>query len=238
MLRSPVSTTLLIAICLLATAARAENPVVRFSTVLGNFDVELCQEISTLCPGAAPITVANFLAYVDADRYPPTSFVHRRGTGGASPPVLQGGGYWITTTGGYRTVTAFDPIALEVGVGLSNLRGTIAMARGSAADSATSQWFVNLANNVNLDTSGGGYAVFGKVTGEAGMTIIDAIGAVPVYAFASPFGELPLINYPGSGTVVPHLVTVSSVERVPEPATALGIAVSFSALATRKCRRG
>ena len=69
--------------------ARADNPVVRFTTPLGSFDVELCAELSAACPGVAPNTVANLLRYVDEDRYPDTTFIHRSAT---DPAVIQGGG--------------------------------------------------------------------------------------------------------------------------------------------------
>ena len=75
--------------------------------------------------------------------------------------------------------------------GLSNLRGTVAMARTALADSATSQFFINLVDNVSLDTSGGGYAVFGKVT--TGMEVVDAIAAVPTQA-SPPFENLPVTS--------------------------------------------
>jgi peptidyl-prolyl cis-trans isomerase A (cyclophilin A) len=235
---------LLLALSLLAGPARAENPLVRFTTILGNFDVELCQEISARCPGVAPISVANFLAYVDADRYPPTSFIHRRGQGppSGSPLVIQGGGYYISDFGGspgVASVTQFDPIALEVGTGLSNLRGTIAMARSDSPDTATSQWFINLVDNVSLDTFGGGYAVFGQVTDDAGMAVVDAIGALVIYNVGSVFSELPLTQDPGSApSVIPYLVYVTNVQHfVPEPGAALSSAVALGALAVLTKRR-
>jgi peptidyl-prolyl cis-trans isomerase A (cyclophilin A) len=70
------------------------------------------------------------------------------------------------------------PIPLEAGNGLSNLRGTLAMARTSIPDSATAQFFINVVDNQRLDSYGGGYAVFGKVV--EGMDIVDHIKAVPV----------------------------------------------------------
>jgi peptidyl-prolyl cis-trans isomerase A (cyclophilin A) len=227
------SSALAVAFLVLALPAAAQNnPVVRFTTVLGAFDVELCQALSDACPGVAPNTVANFLRYVDEDRYPPTGFVHRRGVG-LSPPVIQGGGYWIDSEPGddlfdVRNVSALAPIALELGAGLSNVRGTIAMARTAALNSATSQWFINLGDNTGLDTAGGGYAVFGKVV--AGLDVVDYIGAVQVYSFASPFGELPLIDWPGGEvSAKDHFVYVSAVERVPEPAaTASGLAAALA----------
>jgi peptidyl-prolyl cis-trans isomerase A (cyclophilin A) len=228
---------LLVALVLIASSARAENPVVRFTTILGNFDVELCQEVSTLCTGAAPISVANFLAYVDAGRYPETGFIHRRGQGPPSPSpfVVQGGGYYIDDAGGSPIVTqttTFPPIVLEEFVGLSNVRGSIAMARATAPDTATSQWFINLIDNPNLDSKQDplvhGYAVFGMVMGD-GMEVLDDIAALPIYDLGSPFSELPLKDYPGSGTAaLDYLVYVTS---VPEPSAALASAVAIAALA-------
>lgn len=125
----------------------------------------------------APITTANFLTYVDggfydgADGFGATVF-HRVVAGF----VIQGGGYTADGT----AKTTHPPIPLETDVGLSNLRGTLAMARTNLPDSATSQFYVNLVDNTALDGTGNddGYAVFGTVT--AGMDVVDAIGAVAV----------------------------------------------------------
>jgi cyclophilin family peptidyl-prolyl cis-trans isomerase len=217
-------------------AASAANPVVRFTTLLGNYDVELCAEPSPACPGVAPATVANFLRYVDEDRYGPGGFIHRRAT---SPAVLQGGGYQIVGEPPTMLATeAFDPIPLELGPGLAHVRGTIAMARGPQVDSARSQWFVNLADNDDLN---GDYAVFGAVV--AGLDVVDALGAVPVHTdFCSivtlHLCELPLIDWPGEPAEefpFDHLVYVTSVERVPEagPAGGLAALAALAALARR-----
>lgn len=231
---------LALALAAVATPAAAVNPIVRMTTVLGNMDVELCTEISDACPGVAPITVANFLRYVDAGRYLDTMFVHRRGAGGASPLVVQSGGYWIGEDEiGYYFggVAKYDPIVLELGENLSNVRGTIAMARTAAPDTATSQWFINLVDNTSLDTAGGGYAVFGKVV--SGLDVLDAIGDLTIYRVSALFTELPLLDtFPvGSPTVVPYLVYVSSVARVPEPGSLAGAAMAVLALVHLKRRR-
>jgi len=240
-LRPIARPALLLVLSLLASTAGAANPVVRFMTILGSYDVELCQELSTLCAGAAPISVANFLAYVDDDRYPATSFIHRRGGGGGSSPlVVQGGGYWVGEQNGSpiaEHVTTFDPIALEVGVGLSNLRGAMAMARSTEPDTATSQWFINLVDNVSLDTASGGYAVFGKVTDEPGLAVLDAIRALPRFNVGNPFTELPLKDYPGAGPAYPYMVYVSSVGRVPEAGAALASSIALGSLAALRRRR-
>lgn len=121
----------------------------------------------------APITVANFLQYVGSGFYNNTIF-HRVEPGF----VIQGGGY---STGRILKSGTLAPIALETPNGLSNLRGTIAMARTSVANSATSQFYFNTVDNVSLDYTSAnspGYAVFGKVI--SGSSVLDAINAVPV----------------------------------------------------------
>jgi peptidyl-prolyl cis-trans isomerase A (cyclophilin A) len=131
----------------------------------------------------SPITVANFLKYVTAGRYDNTLY-HRVVAGF----VIQGGGY--TTTG--AGVATYAPIALESNNGLSNIRGTIAMARTSDPNSATSQFFVNTVDNsacldrgkTVCDATGNGYAVFGKVI--YGLDTVDKIAAVSVDGNSQP----------------------------------------------------
>lgn len=149
--------------------------------------------VITLDPARTPITVDNFLAYVGAGFYDGTAF-HRH-----SPNfVLQGGGYAapLTTTTLPAAKATNPPIALEVGRGLSNLRYTVAMARTSVANSATSQFFVNLVDNTFLDpsTTSEGYAVFGSIT--AGTDLIETLrGATCVQPSWLSVGEcLPLPN--------------------------------------------
>lgn len=126
--------------------------------------------VMTLDPARTPVTVDNFLAYVQAGFYDGTAF-HRH----APNFVLQGGGYAapLTTTTLPAAKTTNAPIVLEVGRGLSNTRYTVAMARTSVANSATSQFFINVVDNTFLDTSGGGYAVFGSIT--AGTDVVEAM---------------------------------------------------------------
>jgi cyclophilin family peptidyl-prolyl cis-trans isomerase len=128
----------------------------------------------------APITVDNFLAYVNAGFYPGLIF-HRVVPGF----IVQGGGYGTTTTGALPTpkTALYAPIALET-TGGSNLKWTAAMARTSDANSATSQFFFNLADNAStLDPSttgtstNAGYAVFADVS--ASSSVIQAIAAAP-----------------------------------------------------------
>jgi cyclophilin family peptidyl-prolyl cis-trans isomerase len=171
-----------------------------------------------------PITVANFLNYVNSGRYfmtdPTThglasSFIHRS----VSNFVVQGGGFIGTVNPAQppyaqpTPVPTFSPIHNEPGI--SNKIGTIAMAKlDGQPNSATSQWFVNLANNggppANLDTTNGGFTVFGHVTG-VGMTIVNAIAAVPIFNLGSPFNSLPLRNYTGGFIRVTNLVSIAGI---------------------------
>lgn len=139
----------------------AKQPQVTMTTSLGTIVFELN-------PAKAPVSVDNFLNYTESGFYVNKIF-HRV----ISSFVIQGGGYTADLT----LATTQAPIKLEANNGLSNVRGSLAMARTAAADSATSQFFINVVDNVSLDTSGGGYAVFGKVI--TGLDIVDKIKAVP-----------------------------------------------------------
>lgn len=160
----------------------ADATIVEFQTVLGNFEVNLYDN-------GTPATVANFLDYVQNGAY--TDSVFHRSVPGF---VIQGGGFRfdaISTLSAIPTNAAVtnEPI-------YSNVRGTIAMAKlGGDPNSATSQWYFNLSNNAaSLDGQNGGFTAFGEVVGN-GMDVVDAIAALPTFAFASPYGELPLQNY-------------------------------------------
>jgi peptidyl-prolyl cis-trans isomerase A (cyclophilin A) len=144
-------------------AAVADNPRVLFQTSLGDIELELAQD-------KAPISVQNFLAYVDSGHYNGTIF-HR-----VIPNfMVQGGGF----DGNMRQKETRAPIRNEADNGLRNDRGTVAMARTSARDSATSQFFINHSDNDFLNHGGRdfGYAVFGKVV--RGMDVVDRIAQVP-----------------------------------------------------------
>lgn len=145
-----------------AEPAPAAAPKVLMKTSLGDITLELY-------PDKAPKSVENFLAYVKSGFYNGTVF-HRVIAGF----MIQGGGF----TADLRQKKTRAPIAIESRNGLSNLRGTLAMARTSDIDSATSQFFVNLVDNAFLDHAPGnyGYAVFGRVT--AGMDTVDQIAKV------------------------------------------------------------
>jgi len=151
------------AVLLPLSAWASDAPKVKFQTSLGEFVVEVY-------PDKAPKTVENFLQYVKAKHYDGTIF-HRVIDGF----MVQTGGY--TFTMGEKSTR--PPIPLEANNGLTNDRGTIAMARTGNPNSATSQFFINVNDNVALNAKGNadGYAVFGKVI--SGMDVIDKIRVVP-----------------------------------------------------------
>jgi peptidyl-prolyl cis-trans isomerase A (cyclophilin A) len=159
----------------LTIPAQAAEPTVVIATNMGNITVELNPEL-------APKTVANFLKYVEAKHYDGTIF-HRV----IKDFMIQGGGF--TTDMSQKKTNA--PVVNEAKNGLKNVRGSIAMARTSDPDSATSQFFINTVNNSSLDypkPDGYGYAVFGKVI--AGMDVVDKIRAVQT-GNAGPFSDVP-----------------------------------------------
>lgn len=148
----------------LAEPPAAENPVyVLMETSLGKIKIELN-------PDKAPATVKNFLQYVDDKHYDGLIF-HRVAR---NPAVIQGGGY----EPGMKERRTRKPIKNESGNGLSNLKGTIAMARTRELDSATSQFYINAADNLYLDakSKNDGYAVFGRVV--EGMDVVKKIHEV------------------------------------------------------------
>jgi cyclophilin family peptidyl-prolyl cis-trans isomerase len=144
-------------------AAAEKAPKVRLKTSMGDIVLELNVE-------KAPISVGNFLSYVKKKHYDNTVF-HR-----VLPNfMIQGGGFSLKD-GKMAEKSTDRPIKNEGQNGLKNLRGTIAMARTPALDSATSQFFINVVDNAVLDyPSNGGYAVFGKVV--EGMDVVDKIKA-------------------------------------------------------------
>lgn len=166
----------------LSTLATAQtpNPRVSLKTNQGEIVVELD-------PAKAPKSVDNFLQYVKSGYYDGTIF-HRV----IDNFMIQGGGYSteLTGKGGLRA-----PVQNEADNGLSNARGTIAMARTMDPHSATSQFFINVADNKALDhvsKADGrtwGYAVFGKVV--SGMEVVDKIKVMPTNAFSPEFQNLP-----------------------------------------------
>ena len=149
-----------------SSAMAAENPRVELDTSEGKIVLELD-------PQKAPVTVENFLKYVDDHFYDGLIF-HRVISGF----MIQGGGFTDKLHQKNESEGVRAPIKNESGNGLSNKRGTIAMARTNNPDSATCQFFINHVDNANLDTYGGGYTVFGKVV--EGMDVVDAIAKTEV----------------------------------------------------------
>ena len=171
-------------VVLLSRSFNVPSPEVELQTTLGRLTI-------ALSPDRAPATVLNFLGYVNSGFYEGTLF-HRVVPGF----VVQGGGF--TTGTAYKTPTN-NPIALETPNGLSNLRGTLAMARTAAANSATSQFYVNLKDNTGLDyasSTAPGYAVFGRI--QDGLGIIDTLAGVPTGSTAGlsdvPVSEVVIIK--------------------------------------------
>jgi len=187
-----LSLTTLIGVALIVAAnavAASDHPKVRVATNAGDFVIELDA-------GRAPLSVENFLQYVEEGFYEGVLF-HRVVSGF----VVQAGGFDAEM----KPKTARTPIANESGNGLSNQRMTVAMARTGDPHSADAQFFVNLSDNVSLDPkpSRWGYAVFGRVI--SGTEIIDDIGHRATTT-KGQFSELPA-----------DPVIIEKVELVPEP---------------------
>jgi len=175
-----------------APVAAVVSPQVQVVTSLGNFTIELNAE-------RAPLSVAHFLKYVDQGQYTNTIF-HRV----IASFVIQGGGYDTN----YKLKPAPTKVVNESGNGLTNVRGTVGMARTSDPHGSDCQFYVNLFDNASLDPNQTrwGYAVFGKIV--QGMDVVDKIGNVSTGA-RGPFKEdAPL-----------QPVVIERVERVANPSS-------------------
>jgi cyclophilin family peptidyl-prolyl cis-trans isomerase len=163
------------------------DSLVRIDTTAGPINVELFD-------AKAPQTVANFLNYVQSGAYNNAIF-HRLVKGF----VLQGGGFTFNPT-----AHTLDPIAENPAIlnefGTSNTLGTLAMAKkGNDPNSATNQFFFNLADNSsNLDNQNGGFTVFGKLVSDADQAVVNALAATPTKQEPTPFDSIPLNNYNGN----------------------------------------
>lgn len=171
----------LLAFVLAFSPVATAGTIVRISTSIGDFSIELLDDV-------APATVENFLNYVNRNAYNGT-YIHRA----VDNFVVQGGGYRFQLFEGPIDVPSDPPVQNEFNV--SNTRGTVAMAKlDGDPDSATNQWFVNVIDNsASLDTNNGGFTVFGTVLGE-GMTIVDAIDALPVVELGLKAPNAPYIT--------------------------------------------
>lgn len=184
---------------LLMTPLMAQATTVLIETPLGDIEIELLEN-------AAPKTVANFLNYVDNNRYDKT-FIHRSVPGF----IIQGGGFAFSDGTAFKVPT-FEPVENEFNV--SNTRGTVAMAKlASDPNSATSEWFINLANNAdNLDNQNGGFTVFARVIGN-GMDVADAISRLQIINSGGAFTDLPVINFSGDPPTTENLVMTAVAEK-------------------------
>lgn len=171
--------TLLICLFFGQNAAAADNPQAVINTSMGPVQLELFAE-------EAPVTVENFINYANSGFYDGTIF-HRV----ISHFMIQGGGF----TPDMQKKPTGEPIQNEAGNGLSNTRGTVAMARTNQPHSATAQFFINVQDNTNLDYTGEnsprgwGYAVFGRVT--SGMEVVDEIRLVET-TVKPPYRDVPV----------------------------------------------
>lgn len=179
-------------------ASEVPATVIRFQTTSGNIDVRMFD-------AATPLHVANALAYVNSNRWDNT-FIHRSAkTQSNTPFVIQGGGYQIDTSlfnapieSGWHRIQNFSTVTNEPGI--SNLRGTMALAKTSLGPSTgTSEWFINLTNNSFLDLpANNSFTAFGRIVGN-GLTVADAIAALArVNAsgvnYNTAFNEVPIYD--------------------------------------------
>lgn len=202
-----VKTKLISSITMLSLALIAQSTSVRFETNLGNIDIELYDE-------EAPITVQNFLNYVNDGDFDENVF--QRSVPGF---VLQGGGYIYNGGSNFQVLPTDPPITNEAGI--SNLAGTIAMARTSSPNSATNQWFFNLVDNTNLNPAGGeaGYAVFGKVI--RGMEVVKTISSLQRLNFSSSnigsaASTFPVYEYVSGGVTLNNVVKINRAYQLSE----------------------
>jgi cyclophilin family peptidyl-prolyl cis-trans isomerase len=181
-MKKGILTALLVVLCITSTTFGNDpnRPKVILQTTFGDIGLELYAD-------EAPVTVENFLMYVNSGFYDGLLF-HR-----IIPDfMIQGGSHYYANGRPYEKQTS-TPIENESYNGLSNLRGTIAMARYSIPDSATSSFFINLVDNTFLDRAeaadGYGYCVFGHVI--SGMDVVDEIAQTPTQRISSSFQNFP-----------------------------------------------
>lgn len=161
--------------------------IARMQTSYGVIDIQLFDT-------EAPLTVANFISYAKSRAYA-NSIIHRNYSV-PSLSIIQGGGYvWNGATNQLNYVVTNPPVDDEYSPNRPNVYGTIAMAKTSLPNSATSQWFFNRADNsVTLDDqhqTNGGFTVFGQVL-NSGMTVVNAIAALPKFDGGGAFTDMPL----------------------------------------------
>ena len=186
----------------LGVSQLAQATIVEVTTNLGKFEINLYDE-------STPVTVQNFLTYVNSGRYDGT-VIHRSVPGF----VIQGGGFVFDQQLPLKATATNAAIVNEPK--WSNVRATIAMAKQAGnPNSATNQWYINLVNNgANLDWQNSGFTVFGQISSDD-MAVVDAIAALPRFSFPS-ISDLPLRNYTNNDRddnkplVADNLVTIES----------------------------
>ena len=186
--------------------AQAQNAMVRLHTTQGPIDL-------ALLGSEAPLTVANFLAYVHGGDYT-NVFFHRS----IRSFVIQSGGYrWPEGGACCPEVTSRGRVLNEFSPARPNVRGTVAMAKlPGDPNSATSQWFINMSDNsANLDTQNGGFTVFARVTAP-GMAVADRISALTILT-TTVFPELPVANWVSGSTSVQrsNMVLITQATELP-----------------------
>ena len=196
----------------LSAFAQSSGQLIRMHTNVGDIDVQLL-------PATAPNTVQNFLNYQQRGAYD-GCIIHRI----VKNFIIQGGGYKQD----FSAIAQDAPVTNEFN--LSNTRGTISMAKlGSDPNSATNQWFFNLADNGgNLDNQNGGFTVFGRVANPASLAVMDKIGALRPIALDPPFDQLPIININNdpSGDNLVTIISVTQLDSVNAPTVSSVISAS------------
>ena len=190
----------------IAQTAPTATALVRMHTAYGAIDVELY--------GAhAAGTVNNFMSYVRSGAFTGTVF-HRS----VKNFVIQAGHVaWPASAPQLDYIPPGAPIVNEYSAARPNVRGTIAMAKvGGNPNSATSQWFFNLADNTTIlgPTQNGGFTVFGKATPPS-LAVIDKIAALPLVNAGAEFSEFPVVNYTAGPILRPNMALVERIEELP-----------------------
>lgn len=204
-----------------------ENTVVRFKTSLGEIDFELYDSSGPGGASAAPVTVENFLSYVNTGRYF-ESFFHRSVTVSSINPdidgdpfIIQGGGFRFNDDDGLSRVDTFDAIENEANVDRSNVERSLAMALVTSlgTDTATSQFFINLRDNNgsqgsdDIDLDAQSFTVFGRVANDRSWSVVQAIQNLETFVFADilvdtdgnpvldAFGRTQFLDHPDADVV-------------------------------------
>ena len=193
----------IVALSSVITHGALASDIVRVDTDSGSFVLEMYAD-------TAPVTVANFLSYVNSGAYEDT-IIHRK----VNNFVIQGGGFYGYYDPAIRDIARIDVLPAVMNEYMRpNTRGTLAMAKvGGDPNSATSQWFINLSDNsATLDErNNGGFAVFGKVLGT-GMNTVDAIGALQtldITGSTPPLNDVPYLSLTGNTIADADFVNVS-----------------------------